>query len=94
LNGSKALFQQFAEKFLAKGLDPAREAKKQQLISPWPAAMIHSCPVSPVVAAVLRFARRGDLGLAIRSTSKVPASPRYSTSCRGLSVSIPPKRKK
>jgi hypothetical protein len=69
LNGSKELFQQFAEKILAKGLDPARGAKKQQLISPWPAAMIHSCLVSPVVAAVLRFARRGDLGLAIRSTS-------------------------
>ena len=66
---------------------PGRIGRKQPLISAGPAAMIHSCTVNSVVAAVYRFARRGDLGIATRSTSKVSASPRYSFRCRGFSVS-------
>jgi hypothetical protein len=41
--------------------------KKQELLFSRPVAMILLCPVCPVVAAVLRLARTGDLGLKVRS---------------------------
>ena len=59
---------------------------KQQLLFSNPPVIIHTCKVYPVVAAVHFFARTGNLGLKVRSKSKVSESPRYSLSCRGLSV--------